>query len=59
MFDIVQPRDNNLDVVEVNLDNESNLQISGERFINVWQKNDFILCYKVLQLINNEIKRIA
>ena len=59
MFDIVQPRDNNLDVIEVNLDNESNLQISGERFINVWQKNDFILCYKVLQLINNEIKRIS
>lgn len=48
MHDIVQPRDNRLDVIEVNLDTESNQMISGERFISIWQKNDFILCYKVL-----------
>ena len=26
--------------------------------INIWEKNDFIMTYQVLQIINNEIKRI-
>ena len=58
MYDIVQPRDNKLQVIEVNLDSESNQMLSGERFINVWEKNDFIMTYQVLQIINNEIVRI-
>ena len=32
--------------------------LAGERFINIWEKNDFIMTYQVLQIINNEIKRI-
>ena len=59
MHDIVQPRDNNLQVIEVNLDTEKNkMIIEGERIINIWEKNDFITTYQVLQIINNEIKRI-
>ena len=58
MHDIVQPRDNKLQVIEVNLDTDRNQMIAGERFINIWEKNDFIMTYQVLQIINNEIKRI-
>ena len=45
MYDIVQPRDNKLQVIEVNLDSESNQMLQGEHFINVWEKNDFIMTY--------------
>lgn len=55
MHDIVQPRDNKLQVIEVNLDTERNQMLAVERF---WEKNDFIMTYQVLQIINNEIKRI-
>ena len=59
MYDIVQPRDNKLQVIEVNLDTDKNKKfIEGERVINIWEKNDFIMTYQVLQIINNEIKRI-
>lgn len=58
MEDIVQPRDNKLQVIEVNLDTDRNQMLAGERFINIWEKNDFIMTYQVLQIINNEIKRI-
>ena len=27
-------------------------------FVSIWEKNDFIMTYQVLQIINNEIKRI-
>jgi len=58
MHDIVQPRDNKLQVIEVNLDSERNQMLAGERFISIWEKNDFIMTYQVLQIINNEIIRI-
>lgn len=45
-------------MIEVNLDTDRNQMLAGERFINIWEKNDFIMTYQVLQIINNEIKRI-
>jgi hypothetical protein len=32
--------------------------IEGDHMTNIWEKNDFIMTYQVLQIINNEIKRI-
>ena len=57
-YDIVQPRDHNLEVIEVNLDTEAMYMLADTRMINIWQKNDFIMCYQVLQIIHKEIKRI-
>ena len=39
--DIVQPRDNKLQVIEVNLE-------TGQRNNNIWEKNDFITTYQIL-----------
>ena len=47
-YDIVQPRDQNLEVIEVNLDTEAKYMLADTRMINIWQKNDFIMCYQVL-----------
>lgn len=47
-YDIVQPRDINLEVIEVNLDTEAKYMLADTRMINIWQKNDFIMCYQVL-----------
>lgn len=49
MHDIVQPRDNRLQVIEVNLDTDrKKMIIEGDSMINIWEKNDFIMTYQVL-----------
>ena len=59
MYDIVQPRcPHTLEIIEVNLDTEAKFMLADTRMVNIWHKNDFIMCYQVLQIINNEIKRI-
>ena len=46
MHDIVQPRDNNLQVIEVNLDtDQTKMIIDGDHLVSIWEKNDFIMTY--------------
>ena len=57
--EVVQPRDISLNIIEVNLDpTELKMSLDGERLINIWEQNDFIMTYQVLRFIDEEIKRL-
>ena len=56
---VIQPRDNILSILEVNLDTKNtNMTMEGQRMTRIWEKNDFIMTYRVTQIIYEEIKRL-
>lgn len=56
---VVQPRDNQLNVIEVSLNNKkTKMTQEGQRMTRIWEKNDFIMTYRVTQLIYDEIQRL-
>ena len=56
---IIQPRDNHLQVIEVNLDTKGyKMTMDGTRLTKIWEKNDFIMTYRVTQIIYKEIQRL-
>ena len=56
---VVQPRDSQLNVLEVNLDTKNTkMTMEGQRMTRIWEKNDFIMTYRVTQIIYDEILRL-
>lgn len=46
-------------MIEVNLDTKGiKMTTDGTRMTRIWEKNDFIMTYRVTQIIYNEIKRL-
>ena len=45
---VVQPRDNQLNVIEVDLNHKkTKMTQEGQRMTRIWEKNDFIMTYRV------------